>query len=54
MTRMHPPGGGTVLFSGFDIWHWRRQDCVALVDAVLQGDWGLIRSGGAMAARRAE
>jgi hypothetical protein len=44
MTYYHGHDCGPVVFSGFDIWHWRRQDCVQLVDTVLQGLWGLSRS----------
>jgi hypothetical protein len=44
MTYYHGHDCGPVVFSGFDIWHWRRQDCVQLVDVVLQGLWGLSRN----------
>ena len=41
MTYYHGAEGGAVLFSGFDLWSWRRADCAALVDGVLQGIWHL-------------
>jgi hypothetical protein len=44
MTYAHA-GPGTLLFSGFDIWRFRRDHCQQLVDAVLQGVWGLNRNG---------
>jgi hypothetical protein len=30
-----------LVFSGFNIWHWRRSDCQALVDFVLHTLWNL-------------
>jgi hypothetical protein len=42
MTR-YDEGSGSVVFSGFDIWGFRRGDCERLVDAVLQGMWHLHR-----------
>ena len=44
MTHYHGADCGPVVFTGFDIWSWTRGDCVRLVDAVLQGYWGLSRS----------
>jgi len=43
MTYYHGPDCGPLVFSGFDIWTWRRINCVGLVDAVLGGIWGLTR-----------
>ena len=47
MTYYHGRDCGPVVFSGFDCWTWSRADCVGLVDAVLQGIWGLSRDPGA-------
>ena len=33
----------SVIFTGFDIWHFKRSQCVQLVDFVLQHTWGLQR-----------
>jgi hypothetical protein len=33
-----------VIFTGFDFWHFRRQDCQQLVDFVLQHVWNVPRS----------
>jgi hypothetical protein len=44
MTYYHGRDCGPVVFSGFDIWHWRKQDCVQLVDTVLHDLWGLSRT----------
>ena len=46
MTFYHGRENGAVLFSGFDIWSFRRDQCSQLVDAVLQGIWGLSRVSG--------
>ncbi len=43
MTYYHGRDCGPVLFTGFDIWHWRRADCVQLVDVVLRDVWGMSR-----------
>lgn len=43
MTYYHGIENGTVVFSGFDIWSFKRSQCVQLVDAVLQDLWGLQR-----------
>jgi hypothetical protein len=54
MTYYHGPDCGPVVFSGFNIWTWTRADCVQLVDAVLQGIWGLTRTadaGGVVSSR---
>jgi hypothetical protein len=56
MTYYHGPDCGPVVFSGFDVWTWSRPDCVQLVDAVLQGIWGLTRTadaGGVASSRTA-
>ena len=34
---------GSVVFTGFDVWSFKRADCVRLVDAVLQGMWHMQR-----------
>ncbi len=41
MTRYVGPAYTHVIFTGFNIWSFTRGDCKALVDAVLQGFWGL-------------
>jgi hypothetical protein len=33
----------SVIFSGFDIWHFKRQQCIELVDFVVHHTWGLSR-----------
>ncbi len=43
MTYAYGLSTGDVVFSGFSIWSWKREQCVQLVDAVLQGLWGLSR-----------
>lgn len=56
MTYYHGPDCGPVVFSGFNLWTWTRADCVQLVDAVLQGIWGLTRTadaGGVVSSRTA-
>ena len=53
MTAANDPRGGTVVFSGFDLWSWRRSQCVQVIDAVLNGYWGLQRSA-PVASRRIE
>jgi hypothetical protein len=45
MTSYRGRESGHVVQMGFDLWSWRRSDCVALTDGVLQGMWGLTRSG---------
>ena len=44
MTRYHRAGGQPVVWSGFNLWSFRRQDCKNLVDFVLQELWGLSRA----------
>ena len=44
MTRYHGSQHGEVVWSGFDIWSFQRAQCIALVDGVLQGMWGLPRA----------
>jgi hypothetical protein len=44
MTYYHGPEHGSVIFSGFDLWSFKREQCVQLVDAVLQDLWGLSKS----------
>jgi hypothetical protein len=41
MTYYHGTENGSVVFSGFDIWNFRRTQCQQLVDVVLQDIWGL-------------
>ena len=41
MTRYHPTSGESLIFTGFNIWSFRRSDCKSLVDFVLQQLWGL-------------
>jgi len=43
MTVASGPNGGRVVYSGFDLWSWRRSQCAELVDGVLGGIWGLTR-----------
>jgi hypothetical protein len=43
MTIVHKPGGTPVVFTAFDLWSHARPDCVALIDFVLQNEWGLSR-----------
>lgn len=51
MTYYHPSrrevrggGSGSVIMTGFAPWDMTRPDCIALVDFVLQGIWGLSRN----------
>ncbi len=44
MTLYHGPENAQVVWSGFDIWTYRRSQCIALVDWVLQDLWGLSRA----------
>jgi hypothetical protein len=44
MTYYHGGDNAPVLFTGFDIWHYRRQDCLGLVNFVLGQLWGLPRT----------
>ena len=44
MTNYHGQENGGVVFTGFDIWSWRRTQCRQLVDAVLQGIWWMRRA----------
>lgn len=54
MTLYHGNDNGQVLWSGIDFWHFRRPQCQALVNWVLQDLWGLTPSGSvANAANRA-
>ena len=48
MTYYYGGDCGPVVFSGFDCWAWSRADLAQLVDAVLQGVWGLTREAGAV------
>jgi len=43
MTSYHGSENGRVIVSGFDLWSFRRAQLVQLVDAVLQGLWGMQR-----------
>jgi hypothetical protein len=53
MTVQRPRGGGTVVFTGFDLWHFQRQQLIQLADFVLRDQWGLARSSTALARRAA-
>src|SRR5262245_38227499 len=44
MTVYHGADGGQCIWTGFDLWSFQRSQCMALVDAVLQGVWGLSRA----------
>jgi hypothetical protein len=43
MTYYHGNGAHQFVFSGFSPWSYARQDCISLVDFVLQDLWGLPR-----------
>jgi hypothetical protein len=43
MTYYHGGEANQVVFTGFAPWNYARQDCIALVDFVLQDIWGLSR-----------
>jgi hypothetical protein len=43
MTWYHGAGANRFVFSGFAPWDFRRADCIALADFVLQDLWGLVR-----------
>ena len=45
MTYYHGLESPPVVFSGFNIWSFNRNDCIQLVDFVLQQIWGLPRQG---------
>jgi len=44
MTYYHGAENAPFVITGFNLWNFRRSDCVALVDFVLQQLWGLPRS----------
>ena len=44
MTVMHASNGKKQVFSGFQLWYWRREQQIAIADWVLQRLWGLPRS----------
>jgi len=44
MTYYHGPNHAPVLFSGFDLWNYRRRQAIQVVDYVLGTMWGLTRS----------
>jgi len=44
MTYYHGRDNQPLVFSGFNIWYWRRSQCIQLVDWVLQSVWGIQRS----------
>jgi len=52
MTYYHGSEGGSVVFSGFAPWFFRRSQCAALVDFVLQDIWGLSRQSTVVASRQ--
>jgi hypothetical protein len=39
MTVYHGPGSGDVVFTGFDLWTWKRSQVVAIVDAIVGSMW---------------
>ena len=43
MTYYHGTTAHQFVFTGFSIWSYARQDCMGLVDFVLQDLWGLHR-----------
>ncbi len=43
MTLYHGGEAGRVVFSGFPLWHWKRNQAIELGDFVLQRVWGLTR-----------
>jgi hypothetical protein len=47
MTYYHGRENQPLVFSGFNLWYWRRAQCIPLVDWVLQSVWGLPRDPGA-------
>ena len=44
MTVMHATNGKKQVFSGFQLWYWRREQQIAISDWVLQRLWGLPRA----------
>jgi hypothetical protein len=44
MTVYHGAEGAQCIWTGFDLWSFQRSECIALVDGVLQGIWGLSRA----------
>jgi len=44
MLYYHGRDNAPFVFTGFDLWSWRREDCRALVDFVLGEVWGLPKS----------
>jgi len=44
MLYYHGRENAPFVFTGFDLWSWKREDCQALVDFVLGEVWGLPRS----------
>jgi hypothetical protein len=46
MLYYHGRDNAPFVFTGFDLWTWKREDCQALVDFVLGDIWGLPKSGG--------
>ncbi len=47
MTYYHGRENAPIVFSGFSPWVWQRDQCIQLVDWVLQSVWGLPRDAGA-------
>jgi hypothetical protein len=45
MTYYHGTEGGPVIFSGFDLWNYRRTQCAGLVRFVLGDIWGIPQTG---------
>ena len=44
MTVYHGVDNARCIWTGFDMWTFQRSECIALVDGVLQGIWGLSRA----------
>ena len=44
MTLYHGAEGPPVVFSGFPAWYFKRSQCIAVIDWVLQSYWGLTRN----------
>lgn len=44
MTYYHGNEANQFVFSGFSLWNYARQDCMGLIDFVLQDIWGLTRN----------
>jgi hypothetical protein len=45
MLYYHGRDNAPFVFTGFDLWTWRREDCQGLVDFILGDIWGLAKTG---------